>query len=446
MKNDCRFSERFLQIAWNEQFLASELHCTDGRRLQIVSSGIWNTGAGPDFRNAAMLVDGRLLRGDVEIHRASSDWRIHGHHGNPAYSGVILHVVWQDDAPEIGNQEGFHTLEMHGQSSAGWEELTAHIDETAYSYGCRVPRGRCAMAWTEEDDTFIQTALAQAGLHRLRHKAQHLKSLCSNHNNDQVLYEMIFDALGYQNSRRQFTALAKFCQLKELRDLPNDMAREARLFGAAGLLPDPTRNITLPQFKYVLRDYWEEWWRNGAQTAGLEWPKATGRPFNSPQRRLQAGIILLSHMDYQPAKWLRKAMQIAGNPKEILRRLFQQNYADDAWKQAKDFCHELRPAAALLGQARKLDMAANIFLPYLLMLSGNNGAAIEKCWLELPKSQSNRLLTEATHRFFQPPSRTKDVIKKLGHQQGLLHIYKTFCLPLNHDCSSCPMLRRAPTD
>ena len=32
---------------------------------------------------------------DVEIDVASGGWQQHGHHTNPAFSGVGLHVVWQ---------------------------------------------------------------------------------------------------------------------------------------------------------------------------------------------------------------------------------------------------------------------------------------------------------------------------------------------------------------
>ena len=38
-------------------------------------------------------VDGRRRRGDVEIHLTPTDWGRHGHDGDAAFAGVILHVV-----------------------------------------------------------------------------------------------------------------------------------------------------------------------------------------------------------------------------------------------------------------------------------------------------------------------------------------------------------------
>lgn len=65
----------------------------DGRRLRVLYPGRPAPGHGPDFRDALLELDGASLRGDVEVHRRPSEWRAHGHHQNPEYKGVVLHVV-----------------------------------------------------------------------------------------------------------------------------------------------------------------------------------------------------------------------------------------------------------------------------------------------------------------------------------------------------------------
>lgn len=62
------FSERYLQIIWNERLLCAAPRCQDGRTLRIVSGGLWNRGKGPDFQGAALLLGDQLKRGDVELH------------------------------------------------------------------------------------------------------------------------------------------------------------------------------------------------------------------------------------------------------------------------------------------------------------------------------------------------------------------------------------------
>jgi hypothetical protein len=64
-----------------------------GKPIKVRSPGIWNRGAGPDFREAVLELDGETRVGDVEIHLYREDWWRHGHDGDSAYDNVVLHVV-----------------------------------------------------------------------------------------------------------------------------------------------------------------------------------------------------------------------------------------------------------------------------------------------------------------------------------------------------------------
>ena len=92
--------EKFLYGVWARRgFDPRRLRTVDGARTQVVFPGRRNGGAGPDFLDASVDVEGRgLLRGDVEIHVRARDWMSHGHHRDPAYNGVVLHVVWEADS------------------------------------------------------------------------------------------------------------------------------------------------------------------------------------------------------------------------------------------------------------------------------------------------------------------------------------------------------------
>ncbi len=91
-------------------------HTTTGKPLQIVSPGEWNRSSGPDFRNMAVLVDGRIIIGDGEFHRRNSDWTGHGHQHDPAYDNLLLHIVLEDNT---GRPFAAHTVVI------GPDELTA---------------------------------------------------------------------------------------------------------------------------------------------------------------------------------------------------------------------------------------------------------------------------------------------------------------------------------
>lgn len=87
-------TERVVQKIWLQRdFDQSAARLTDGRTLEVRSTGRWNLLGGPDFHSARMVFGGEVLIGDVEVHFHASDWRAHGHEADVAYDNVVLHVV-----------------------------------------------------------------------------------------------------------------------------------------------------------------------------------------------------------------------------------------------------------------------------------------------------------------------------------------------------------------
>jgi hypothetical protein len=90
--------EDLLQFIWRYSYFNSSSLITEaGEDLRILSPGMLNTGAGPDFRDSRILIGDQLYEGPVELHIKASDWNRHGHSADDNYRGVILHVVWEDD-------------------------------------------------------------------------------------------------------------------------------------------------------------------------------------------------------------------------------------------------------------------------------------------------------------------------------------------------------------
>ncbi len=87
-------AERVVQKIWlRSDFDGHRAVLTDGRHLRIRATGAWNLLGGPDFRGARVVIDGREIVGDVEVHFHATDWRAHGHESDGAYDKVVLHVV-----------------------------------------------------------------------------------------------------------------------------------------------------------------------------------------------------------------------------------------------------------------------------------------------------------------------------------------------------------------
>ena len=443
----CQFSERFLQIIWNEKLLTANLRCCDGTALRIVSVGTWNNAAGPDFSRAALLFDAQLSRGDVEIHRYSSDWLRHGHQNDPAYDKVILHVVWQHDLPPEKTPGQLKTLEIRHYLLPSWQRLLSDVEEAFYPYARQVPPGSCALQWALLDNGNVQRLLQSAALARFASKKDRFLRRSVEAGFSQNLYQEFFAGLGYANNRLPFYSLAKAANLKLLSSFSKPEQRQAILFGLAGLLPDPTREKVLPEFREYLGRCWHYWWESGLQALDLTWQRSGGRPCNSCQRRLQAGFLWLEKVQYDPEAWLLGITGHVSTTKQLLNCLLEFPEGDSLWRNSKDFSSRLHPESALLGKSRARDLVLNVLLPAIAARAeqkdGENSPMALlalQAWMELPPGQDNHLFREACHRFLVPPSRAKEILKKAYHQQGLLDIYQNFCLALSHDCFSCPFI------
>ena len=89
-------SENLLQFIWKHRLYASipVLKTIEGDDVIILYPGTLNTNAGPDFLEARLKIDQTLWAGNIELHLKSSDWNKHAHYENPAYSKLIMHVVF----------------------------------------------------------------------------------------------------------------------------------------------------------------------------------------------------------------------------------------------------------------------------------------------------------------------------------------------------------------
>jgi len=445
-----QWDERFLQALWNEQRFRPELRLTDGRRLEVVSPGTWNVEAGPDFKNALLRIDGFLCSGDVEIHRAVSDWRRHGHDCDPAYAGVVLHAVWMPPAdPTSPDLPPCFVLRPH--LSRPWEDLLDEVRAEVYPYARRVGSGDCAVRWAAMENEGVARFFRAAGLARFGDKSRRLQREGIRKGFDQALYENVFEALGYKTNRLPFRMLAQALPLSELDSVGLGVGLEACFFGLAGLLPDPTAQEVHRELAPLARRLWDLWWGQGRQACGLSWRRAGMRPLNSPERRLAAGVALLQRWGFRPARHLLDVIESSADASEFVRTCRSEFRVEGHWYAFANFKRKLRKPAGLVGLNRIHDILANVVFPFAAALGRQQGRPeieelAREAWLQLPALQENRLLTEAAHRLLSPPSRAKELVRHAAEQQGLQQVYQDFCLMLHNDCSNCPLQTGLPVE
>jgi len=191
--------ERVLQSVWHHQrLLRDRLETVDGLPVRVLHPGFWNHEAGPDFRGALVQIGAEGARsGDIEIDWARSNWQAHHHKGNPAFSNVILHVVWtaepkgENSLPTLALEKFLDTPLNEMQSWAG--SAAAEIWPAALQGVCSGPLGLLSADQTA-------ALLQQAALVRFQRKAQELEIRARQAGWEQALWEGVFRALGYKQN------------------------------------------------------------------------------------------------------------------------------------------------------------------------------------------------------------------------------------------------------
>jgi hypothetical protein len=436
-------AERLLQQVWLHQRLRrDQLSTLDGQSVTVLHPGFWNREAGPDFRRAVLQIGtGPARSGDVEIDLMPGAWRGHGHDRNPAYRGVILHVVWDADPQTAW---GLPTLRLCPHLDAPLEELGEWM-----SSGLELPAamaGRCAAPFCGLPDGVRQELLRQAALTRFRRKAGELAARARQAGWEQALWEGVFGALGYKRNVWPMRRLAELLpRLAPERPATQTILLEARLLGVAGLLPAelPPDRASAAGF---LRRLWDVWWRERGACADIllppaAWQRGGLRPANQPKRRLALAARWLSQPGWvdRLEAWFRNdvpARQLAPSLLETLE-VAPDDFWSWHWTLRSD---RLEAPEPLLGAPRATDLAVNVILPWFWVRARAGGTEglqrrAEHRFLTWPKAQDNVILRLARQRLLTGGSARS--FPGAARQQGLLQIVGDFCDQTNALCEGC---------
>lgn len=230
-------SEELLQFIW--QFLyfdRSVLYTTQGQKMDLLSQGLLNQNAGPDFFNARLRLNGQEWAGNVEIHWYSSEWDQHKHNEDPAYNNVILHVVFQHDKEvKKQNDDWIPTLELKHRISTSLLSRYAAMMKNRYRIPCEklLP----SVADLDSSPLFFQRLLVE----RLEEKTNAIRQLLQENgwNWEDAFYRFMARAYGFKVNADPFFYLASITPLSVLSKHKNNLMQiEAILLGQSGLLHD----------------------------------------------------------------------------------------------------------------------------------------------------------------------------------------------------------------
>lgn len=305
--------EKLYQYLWKNRMLGrDEFTLVDGRRVRVLDFGRLNTDSGPDFFNAKIEVDRAVWAGNVELHVRASDWFRHGHDADPAYDGVILHVVAYDDAA-VRRRNGTPIPQLIIDLPEGFMAVYSVMTAPEADIRCRSRLKDILPLW----QTDWLEALA---MERLQMKARRICRNLETTGNDweQAAFVTLARSLGFGLNSEPFEMLARSLPLRVIHKHSDDLRTiEALLYGQAGML-DPYLHPDNARYQAMCRDYAFLSVKYGLTPITTIWKGSRMRPQNSPQRR----IAYLARMCRGGFSLLRRLIENA-NDIEALRKVFE---------------------------------------------------------------------------------------------------------------------------
>lgn len=397
--------EAFLHWVWrNKRIPVPQGTTCQGEELEVIQFGQYNTNAGPDFKEGLVRIGGRLWSGHIEMHVCSSDWYAHGHHQDPSYAPVVLHVVYEHDR-EVFGPDGLPLPTF---------ELKSKIDEWPYwRYEQLIAQEGfipCAPFLKSVDPLVLATTWPRYLVERLERKRMLVDSVWSSskQREEEAFLRLLLRALCLPYNGEAAMALTQQLDFDLLGRWKDNLIRlQAYLLGMAGLLHH--LNDPMPYEKLILSE-WQHLQSllNLQPIASVHWVFHRMRPANFPDRRLTQFALLVHHMD-GVGQWINESTY------DQWKQLLQQPLPD--YWQSHARWGVAGKAPAKMGADLFTRIWINAQVPVLIHLGKD--------------------LEEIVNQFHDVPPENNHIIRKyqqvgwkvtnLAQSQALLQLYKGHC-------------------
>ncbi len=370
----------------------------DGEQIEALHLGEWNREPGPDFVGAALRIDGKDVRGDIEIDREDLDWEHHGHATNPAFDNVVLHLFFRPSKKRLFTRTSKH------------QQIPQVLLTLEQPTGARKTKAATSGVDPMELDEVLEAAVR----YRLAVKRERWFRAEALHGTSEALFQAVAMALGYKNNKVPFLLVAQRVRWERARTKDG----EALLFGIAGFLGAEQFDTAGEESRDYARGLWNSWWTIRAREDRLMLPKdswnfSASRPSNHPHRRL--GALAAIALDFPKLEQV-----IQGKSHNAFLKYFAK-LSHPFWESHASLAGTpLQKPCALVGRDRATEMTANLFVPLqeledsLQILSSlkciNVSSKVKRAlaWLGVDASQA------------------KDLIATARGQQALLQLYVDF--------------------
>jgi hypothetical protein len=410
-----KLPEILLHYIWQNQIWSGYIQqTTDGRHIEIISTGQHNRDAGPDFIAAHIRIDGQVWVGNIEIHVHASDWNKHKHHLDPAYDNTILHVVGIADK-EVVNSRGEKLVQCELQYPRE-KDYVSQLLHAAITENSLLGKIQCRKQ-LQEDPNLLTKGWKKVLLEkRLACKRKSIEQLLQITRNSwtHAFYISLAHNFGFHTNGLPFEQLALQTPLSCLQKHRNSLFQiTAILLGQSGLLDEIHSEEALKQeYNFLKKKF------SLTPIDASLWKKGRMRPHNTPEVRIRQ----FAHLMYQSEFMFAKLMDAncIGEMTDILTL----RYSDE-----ETYARVKRPLP--LGKKSIDILLINTVLPYKYAYS--------------IAQQNISNLPAILHYMEQIPKEENAIIKQwaiLGQKlssaadtQALIHLYQNYCQP--HMCYNC---------
>jgi hypothetical protein len=404
--------EDLLHYVWkNVLYNSADLKTTEGLPIEIIKHGDLNTDAGPDFFNAKIKIAETVWAGNVEFHLRSSDWKRHGHHNNPAYDSVILHIVSDYDMDVFRtNSTVVPTLVLHFDSNL-IETYDEFLSKKAFAVVCKNKLSTI-------DSFYINMWLERMLIERLEQKTEIVGNVLNetSSNWEGTFYRLLARSLGFNVNAQAFEMLSRSLPMAVLAKHKNSVFQlEALLFGQSGMLDD---NCDDDYFQSLKNEYlFLKVKFSLIEMSASSWKYMRMRPANFPTIR----IAQLAQLIHHSTSLLSKVK--ACENVDSLKLLFDVDVSI-YWLTHYSFGKSSNFSVKHFGETAIQSIIINAIIPVLFLYGKINAddQLSDKAFLFLEQLpfENNEITRNWTD--------TDITCTNAARSQALIHLYKNYCL------------------
>lgn len=474
MNRTSKIDENQLHQIWKNQDFLEKLITLSGDDIDVINTGVYNKDSGgPDFKHARIKIGNLTFVGDVEIDGNYSDWKKHGHNINRNYNKVILHICYSNRQKQnyVYTSDGRKVSSISIDGKIAADNLRFSVILAGKRSKENIYNLKCSSEIEIVDKTDREKFILHLGITRFQNKCKKVyrrlkelkfinelelkepvvryeltqefneKEFTHNDFRDkliwkQVLYELVFEALGYSKNKSIMLKLAQNVNIKFLNKIEYSnyftTQLESLYYNISGLMPEL---LDEEQSEYVkqLSEYWGSLSSvyDGKRFDETQWQFLGQRPQNFPTIRIAGGVKIVEAILHKNLAGviIQKFSEI-NNTKVLINsiRSLLIIKAKGYWKDHFVFDKESKiKLNYIIGLSRADEIFINVILPYLSVyfdMFGNEllSKKVLRVYNEYDQKLNNKITRDVSAELQLVGLNIRTI-----YAQGMIELYRNYC-------------------